>query len=448
MNDGRYYTAHQFLNIIALTMLIIFVVISIMLCLYKGSGNKGIKNIIFVYIGLAVAMITRFIEEVIVSQSTAYVMRYVSSIVFVVVNYMLIYFLIKYVLKEFYKHNKILMKILKNMIYVVLCAGLTIGALNKKLIINSYSFFYMRFGFVYKHMIIVCLLLILFINTFLFFLSPNRDMKRFKFNNRFFATIQISLWGIPLIIYSISIVTNQFDFYIAELIMYLFLSINLSVVSNYFMPYRVTTPIFSNVKDLVLDYVFIIDTNGKIMYRNKRVEESKIFKDIGIVHEEKIEEIFSKEVIKRNDYNKLLIEYIDQTNKYLSYNEKEIKNKGAVVGKIITFIDRTALIKMLDKLKEQQIETEKTYRELSHYSKIVYDLEKEKEINALLEEIASTREKSMEKLKENIENLIENSDDDPFIVDIEKIIQEAKKDLFDVRQAVSAYMSYYGGQND
>jgi hypothetical protein len=48
-------------------------------------------------------------------------------------------------------------------------------------------------------------------------------------------------------------------------------------------------------------------------------------------------------------------------------------------------------------------------------------------------------------IKEDISRIIKNQDDDDFINEIERIITNAKQDLYEVRKAVSTHRNYYGG---
>jgi hypothetical protein len=141
------------------------------------------------------------------------------------------------------------------------------------------------------------------------------------------------------------------------------------------------------------------------------------------------------------------VKYLGDKIIYMGYSKKSIIKNNKLAGYIITFTDITELINMLDELNMKQSETVKANTKLSHYKEIVYDIEKEKEINNLLDEIANNQQKSMLELKCDIDDVKISLDED-FIQKISKIITNAKHDLQDVRKAVTAYMNYYGGEND
>lgn len=352
MGDGRYYTPEQFFNMIFFTILIIYIVISLMIYLYKGSKNN--KSLLLAEIILGLSVICRFIEEIVYKQSAIDFFGFVSNM-----------FLWVYIL--------------------------------------TYLMFF-------SYMVV------------------KRCLDRF-----IFITF-ILLFGIPFILALSGSGSDR--------IIYLLFNINFSVVSTRFMPYRVSSSIFGAVKDFILDYVFITDEDGYIIYKNTGVIKSDFFKDINKIDIRNIENNFSNEVIMRSAYDKTLIKYINGNETYFQYNKKELLKANEIVGYIITFIDITELINMLDQLKIKQEETTRANSKLTKYKEIVYDIEKEKEINNLLSEIADNQYTSMRKLKENI-NLLRDNIDDDFYNKIADIIQHAKGDLHDVRKAVTAYMNYY-----
>lgn len=449
MGDGRYYTISQFSNIVFLTLLIIFVTVSVMLGLYKSASNKASKNILYIHICLGLVIVTRFTEEIVVMEQFASVIRYLSSLLFISANVLLIRFLVKYVVGPLLDFKNSTVLILKIIVGILL--GLFLGCIysDTSLIIKTYSFENIEFGIGYVLVLFMCALILICINTLILLKYEAKTKQNTpKFENVPFSITIFLLWIIPLLIYTSFIALNFVQTQIVELITYLLFAINLNLVAYYFMPYKVSSSIIQNVKDLMLDYVFIIDSSGKIMYRNHDVEDSTIFKKTTFINLQKIESIFSKEVIKRETYNKQFFKYSDEKTLYFSYSEKMILNKGIIAGHIITFVDITSLIEMLDQLKLKQQETEHMHNELSRYSKIVYNVEKEKEVNTLLTEIAQNQQKSMQSLKRALASLQKNSSEDCFMIDVEQVIIDAKRDLVEVRQAVSAYMSYYGGEDD
>lgn len=444
MGDGRYYSTHQFCSILFLTILIIFLVISTMLSVYRNFGSKDSKYILSIYILFGALVSLRFVEEIIISEYIAYIIKNIESAIFFVINFMIFGYLLRYVISKYYRITKKFVQLVNIFSCMFFSIFLLISLVNSRFIIKEYSFFSIKFGMGYMIFLYVVFFVILISTSFIFLRKPNKELHTKLFNNKKFSIIIFIFWIIPLSIYILGILLHSYNF--IELFMYLLFLIGFNLIANYLRPYRITSSIFYNVKDLILDNVFIIDINGCVIHKNNSVELSEVFQCIKRIDVNNLEPLFKKKIMIRTAYNKKFIKYLDEgNNKYFSYNIKNLKNKDEIVGSIITFIDITKLIKMLDNLKKQQSDTEKINEKLYHYSKIVYRLEKEKEINMLLDQIAVNQEKSMHELKNDIQELIGEQNKEKFALDIEHIILDAKKDLADVRSAVSAYMQYYGG---
>jgi len=357
MGDGRFYTDRQFSNIIFLTMLIIFVVVSIMLCLYKGAGNKSGKRLLYIYICLGAIIGLWFMEEIVVAEGFAYFLRCVLSIAFIACNFSFLNFLCRYIIDDFYSSKKQLIKRLINMTYILLGIFLITSLADTRQIITYYSFDLVEFGIGYTMVVGVSFILLFFINAFLFKYRHKTDNLKININ---IITLTIFLfWTIPLGFYFLCVGLYGVNTRSVELIVFMLFSVNLNILSSYFMSYRVSSSIFNDVNDLILDYVFIINSDGHIIYKNKSVEESEIFNKVDTIDTNNIQHIFSKEIIKRNAYGKLFIKYMGDENIYFSYGEKYIKKDNKVAGSIITFIDITSLIKMIDKLENKNQETKK-----------------------------------------------------------------------------------------
>ncbi len=365
MGDGRYYTASQFFNLIYLTTLIIYMVIYTMNHLYKSSNSEKGRKILTTYIILDLAILARFIGEIIVSQQTAVIMGYTSNLLFALANIFLAHLVLEYILD------------LK---------------------------------------------------------QPNKILTLFT---------MVLLWLLPVASQIILSIYSEFNIHIIQMMSYFTISIYLNMISKHFMPYRVSLTAFQDVKDLIFDYVFIIDCYGKIIYKNNNVINTDAFKEIKYIDIDNIDSLFAIEIKTKTAYNKSFIQ-VGQ-DRYFSYRKKDIKNKIEVVGSILTFIDITELIQILDELSEKQNEMKKLNKVLEGYSQVVYEIEKEKEISNLLDEIANTQEKSMLIIREDISRIIKTQYNDDFINEIDRIIANAKQDLYEVRRAVSTYRDYYGG---
>lgn len=189
------------------------------------------------------------------------------------------------------------------------------------------------------------------------------------------------------------------------------------------------------------DYVFIVDAKGDVIFKNDKTMDSTLFNESVEIKGDYIEAIFCDNVVIRNVFGEKFIKVSGKEIHYFKHHKKEIFDNEKVAGYILTFVDITELITMLDELSRKKEETSKRNTELHKHKEIVYDLEREKEINTLLEEITETQQKAILILKEKISKL--NLRDDDFIPEIEKLILTAKSDLKDVREVVTAYINYY-----
>lgn len=224
-------------------------------------------------------------------------------------------------------------------------------------------------------------------------------------------------------------------------ILYVLYSLHFVLISNRFTKYKVSSSVFSDAKKHILDYVFIISISGDLIFENDKVRNSPIFASHKTIDVEHIENVFNYRATIRNAFFKQFIKVESDITSYFQYHKKEIRVKDKVVGYILTFADVTELILMLDKLSANREQTKKTTLELDKYKDIVYDLEKEKEVNLLLHEIANNQQKGMYELKDALENI--HIDDDNFLDQLEYLSEKAKSNLKDVREAVTSYIKYY-----
>lgn len=227
-------------------------------------------------------------------------------------------------------------------------------------------------------------------------------------------------WRIPIVV----ILTGHFGFLV-----------------SYLTEYRISSSIFTDVKKLMLDYVFIVGVEGEILFKNDRVAESTFFKKVVSIDKENIGDLFKGRVVFRQDFAKQFIKVEGDTTAYFQYNQKSLKEKGQPVAYILTFVDISELVNMLDQIEAQHHQATELNNQLARYKEKVYELEREKEINNLLDEIADNQRKSLLILEEKIGQL--KITDDSFDEQVEQLIFLAKADLKDVRQAVTTYIDYY-----
>lgn len=202
---------------------------------------------------------------------------------------------------------------------------------------------------------------------------------------------------------------------------------------------------FDKIENISTNYIFVIDNLGKVIYSNDMVKISEFFGDIK--HIESVTKIFKCDTVE--SYSYLDKEYInikkDSEDFYFSYSYSQLYHKEKTIGSVITITNITDLILLLNNLEDKKAESKKLNEELKNYSKVVYHLEKEKEINNLLEEIVLARDGQMKYLTNLIKDTKAKIDDKTFENYIEISIDKSNEILEDVRKTVTKNREYYGG---
>ena len=432
MGDSKYYSIDQFLNIIFLTIFIVFLTTGLIYSIYKASKKISKKNSLC-FILLIIISICAFSENVFVSERSAYASRILSSVLYVILNAFIAKLFIGFCQKA---------KRINFITYTFIGIMLIAVILKQRCFIANYSFNYVTYGSCYRIFNIYNCILSLFS---LIKLARSKKIEEANINKKTFIITSVFLWSLPIIIFQILLLSKVVIAFRAEYICWFLIGLYLTYLSKQFSAYKISDAIFNDVKNCILDYVFIIDTNGSIVYKNKRVIDSTIFKETGEIDTKNIFSIFNGEISIINYKDNDIIQY--KNDYYFDYSSKDIRKNEKIVGYILMFADITKLVLILNKLNDKQIEAINKNKELKHYKEIVYDLEKENEINELIREFAKVEEKSIIELKEEIKQL-NSLEDELFIVKISQITEKGRTALKDLRKTVSLYLKYYGGSND
>ena len=159
---------------------------------------------------------------------------------------------------------------------------------------------------------------------------------------------------------------------------------------------------------------------------------------------EQIEEIYRSEaILKRDEDGDQYIHLMDgEDNYYLGHQVDTLKNNEELIGYIITIVDISELVELLKQLREMELQAKEVNEQLANYAEIVYNVEKENQINILLEKILSTREEDVERLIDQINDLIEseNYDDEKLMQErIDHVIKYNQQIIDEVRKTVNSY---------
>ncbi len=218
--------------------------------------------------------------------------------------------------------------------------------------------------------------------------------------------------------------------------------IQYTLLSNQIAADSLGINLFTNIKRMVLDYVVIIDVKGYLVYASEQTSGAAFFNLNSKMNLNDIGSFFIGDVVIRQSFNKQFIRLKNDQTRYFQFHKKAIYSNNKLGGYILTFVDITELIAMLDDYEAKREAVFKSNVRLRRYRDRVYRIEREKEVNHLLREIAQNQEKALAELATAIDQL--SIDSTAFQATIKQLIARAKSNLSDVRQAVTAYKNYYG----
>lgn len=393
----------------------------LMVYYYKSSGEKSRRYVLLPGLSLVLLLLMSFTENVIMTVPTGRTLRVVESLCFIVTNL----YILRLIVIRHYKNLQLVWVMRVGLLIMAI-----IGVFRSEWLVNSYDFELTTYGMLYKG--ILLLIGITGVGLLWYRLRENRGELLY--------ILGVFLWALPLNFYiSLQLISGNTAKFL-DYGLYLLIAVYVCITAEHYLPYRISASIFNDVKNLMTDYVIITDKHGEVMYHSKSVMSTGVFKTRSAVDFSNIKALFSVPVSVRLDYGRQLIVFNTETPLYLSYTRKAIKEDAKDVGYILTFIDTTELIQMLDQLRGEQIKMEKTNRLLVSHKEVVYEVEKEKEINNLLNDIASNQALSMRTLKKELDGLLESGIDDQRLSDL---LEKAQQDLKDVRAAVKTYVDYY-----
>jgi hypothetical protein len=441
MGDGRYYTYYQFYSIIILVVLGIFILGSMVIGYYRNK-EKEIKYYALTTFTLTILnVVLRIIESVIPSIKVAFVLRCIQlTVLIVVIGILYNRFFVKML-----KGNKYLyvrLSCLTKIFTLVLVISVLISKGNS--LIKEYQFFCVEYTVLYKGTIII-FLIIAIVEMIKITVGKKHIHNIFKKRNS--VVIIMGLLITPLGLYTLFMISqnNYLDFVEYFIYLAIGLMINLTIYSE--SELGVTAITFDKIGDMIHDFIFVTDINGKLIYKNESALKADFFTTKEVINLECLMDLYEGNVYPQKSYlGKVYMKVMNQHQEYcLIHKRKELRDGHKVIGHIITVTDITALIGLLSDLEEKKEKLEDVNQKLNRYAKEVYYLEKEKEINILLEEIIYSREKDMKALILMIEKIERNSDEHNFEQFVDEAIINSQKILNDVRKTVSENRQYFGG---
>lgn len=435
MGDGRYYTFYQFYSVVVLVFIVMFILAVIISSFYKRLNKKESLTILSLSF---VNLILRITEVVIPNKSLATTFKGMASFFFLVAYFLLIDYLFSKKVQLIKERKHIFLGVVATLF--VLLKILT----QNRILIEQYEFFSTSYSWIYKLCVIMLLIRILHIVMKCFYAKENI--------HRIYKNIAITLWTVmvlflPLCIYFVCIIIDFSYLDFIEYSLMFLVGVLLSLGMDDQVQIGATGMFFDKIGDMVTDFIYVTDINGRIIYKNHCARKAKYFKKLDTINVEGIDTLYQGEIQKQKNYFGKEHVYLLFENKkyYFTHTISSLLSNGEVVGHIITITEITHLMELLHQLEEQREKSKEANKNLTNYAQVVYHLEKEKKIHSMLQEIIVTREQDMENLNLHIHHLEKNIDSENLEEKIDETIQYNSQILEDVRSAVSAFREHYGG---
>jgi hypothetical protein len=434
MGDGRYYTYYQFWGIVILVSLSIFVIASTVAGYYRNRGNKNDIQLLHLFLGLTTLIIIKIIEFVIPSVTSGLFLRGLFAIgIFILIfewfNYLNSTFL---QFKKFY-NRKIAWAVFSFM-------ALTLLYSRGNLFFKDYHFFESKFSWIYT---LCCLIMTVLAFSFVVISAVARRKIHKIYANITITGMLVIFNLLPLLFYTVTVFieSNYIDF--AEIYLLFMLACSFNLVMYNQAPSGITVLTFEKIGDIINDYIIVIDLRGKIIYRNRAVLQSDFFDFKDNIQIDHINKIYKQSVILQESDDEEYIHLMDgEDDYYFGHQVEQIINHGEIIGHIITIVDISELVELLHQLRDMKLQAKEINKQLVNYAEVVYNVEKEKEINELLEKILESREDDVKKLIEQIDFIIQEKrqDDYTYMKDqIDYVIEFNKKIIDEVRKTVNSY---------
>lgn len=437
MGDGRYYTFYQFNLSLIFIVLAILISSSTVISYYKNKDKETGIYASINFLLLLICIFSAFIENVINITYIGFWLRCISKASFIASMCVFSVFLFSYVI-PIYRFR------IREAFWVttIICAA-TLVTKGKFLILN-YGFWNVNYSVFYKLIIVG---LFCFIVISLYKVLRCKTLLHSLYSNKTIATIFSILYFFPIGLYCVFTINEYKYLDFVECCLYFVMFVFINFATRAELSSGLTSKQFEELSDMLEDYVVVIDNYGNIVYKNEIFKKSTNFVDTNTVDIKNIDLIFNKsiKIINNSSGNKYIQIEQESKTEYFTYKYKKLIDGDKTLGYMATITNITHLIDLVNSLEANNKKYVETNNRLSHYSNVVYHLEKEKEINILLEEIITSREKSMDNLIVRIEDLEMSLDSDDFKIKLNNAIHLNIDILNGVRHAVTAYREHYGG---
>lgn len=433
----KFYTFTQFVRVILLLMLIIFVVAGFMITRYRNMQHEKNPYTGVAFLCLILLSVSGFLEEIAMTFSFALSMRLVQNVMYPSFLFLSVWCIRDFVNKE--KSKTIMAKypwILALFIVGIIFLLSQYANMGHRGFVSAYLPTKVQYHISYGILLMMGLGALVYLALFLW--QSQKKSAHYKTGPVLF--LLIFLWILPLCFYLFQVLKQNPHIMAMEWMLYFLNSIFMVLVVIGWIPYGITPVAFDNVRELIQSAIFVADSKGEILYQNHYGAAHPFFK--GITHlgplYGDISAIFLPRAVSQIQIHGLSVLLFREGENlhYFSYDEMPLGEKK---GKMLIFSDMSGLIQILDQLVSESERLAELNHQLRDYAQVAYRLEKEKKIHDFMEEVQNTQKEDMTRLRAEIEKVLLLAEKEDREKAISKCISLADTHLRQVRAVVSAF---------
>ena len=419
MGDGRYYSLYQFFSVSFLTLFLIFVSINAVGCVFQGFQKQG-RLVFFAHLTLGLGAASRFCEAVWVVSHQAQAFK-ALELALVLVTLGLV--------SQLFTPDRPLFSRL-HALAAALSGLLILGSLfSPSWLLFHYDFSGPTLGTGFLGALGIWGLHILLIA---------------KGRGRYPSTLPLLLF-IGICLGSVGFSHRMAD--TSLLLFYPLAWFSLKQAAARLETYRIGDQAFSDINNLIRDAVIVSDANQRIIFKNQHAREAEYLRrDMDQVPEDDVTPLFNGEIRPVEKYQIPTLAWEDRE-QFLECHHHDIRQGDQVTARSLIISDVSDLIGMLDRQAEEKARLDAVNDRHLQYSRMVFDLEKEKEITTLLSRVTQKQEDFMDGFHRRVARLLPGLGSSRFPRDLDALIQDTHTNLSEVRDLVARYRRFYGTGN-
>lgn len=439
MGDGRYYTNYQFMSIVIIMLITIISVIGSLISYYRNKGRTGSMFICVSFALMAVTSVLRFVENVIPDMALAGLLRSISCFTFIMCIFTILYYFCIKSLTYLKKNLKTGWIIYSSCFLALGSVFFILLKIDVRFVITDYRFVSINYSQTYSNIVLAVLILILIVSLG-FGIAKTRVQK--GYSNKTVAMAIVLFFCLPMLFYFWTVSKESYYTNFAELLIFAAVCIAIGAINYFDTPLGLSGSVFDRIADSIQSYIIITDTKNSIVYKNNSVMKSGLFRDTDYFSS--FADMFKKASTTSEEiYDECIKVNSGDNTVYLTYKQSPLKNGDKTMGYIISISDITKIIELIHSIEDRTRKTQENNLKLRDYSKIVYELEKEKKINFLVDEVIKRIENQLKLLAGDIKELEGRLHESEFEILVDGVIKTNKNILYDVKKAVTTYKQHY-----